>query len=378
MKTTNKETLFFYKGTKIADQAKKIAQGLECPDCEALDDFIINNSHAQNFIETVTDSCSVENLRVAAKNEDKQNSLLMIEQKMEKRMNARRRRRLVVSLSSVAAAVMFLSFCLFYPEKEGERSVVAENERSVVAPTLILSTGDVLTLEGDSMHLKKEIIAEDGVREPKINKIIIPSRYTYTVVLEDGTTVLLNAQSELSYPEKFSGGKREVFLHGEAFFNVKKGATPFIVTTDDLTVKVYGTSFTLSTDDVRGTEALLLSGSVGLEINDSGEEVLMKPNQFFEYNKTSGQYGMREVDPDNYMAWTRDSFQCDEEALSVMLDKIARWYGVRFEYPNEMIQNMKIDLKISRQSELKDILKSIEAVSGAVIIRKNNDVYVIE
>lgn len=72
----------------------------------------------------------------------------------------------------------------------------------------------------------------------------IPRGGEYVLVLSDGTTVYLNAESELMYPVKFRGNDRRVFLKGEAYFDVKRDTSkPFIVEANSLDVRVLGTEF---------------------------------------------------------------------------------------------------------------------------------------
>ena len=87
------------------------------------------------------------------------------------------------------------------------------------------------------------------------------------IMLSDGTNVQLNAGSTLSYSKDYNSGNREVFLNGEAYFNVTKNHVPFIVSTDYAQVTVLGTKFNVrSRSD--GFEAGVNEGSVEVTNND--------------------------------------------------------------------------------------------------------------
>ncbi|MBK7651224.1 MAG: FecR domain-containing protein [Flammeovirgaceae bacterium] len=97
--------------------------------------------------------------------------------------------------------------------------------------------------------------------------ITVPNGSKTEILLPDGSHVLLNAGSTLRYPERFVNDNREVYLEGEAFFNVKSSLhQKFLVKTKDLTIKVYGTSFNvMSYSDASTTETALVEGKLGLQ-----------------------------------------------------------------------------------------------------------------
>ena len=84
--------------------------------------------------------------------------------------------------------------------------------------------------------------------------------------LPDGTHVYVNAGSQLSFPAVFSGEKREVYLTGEAFFDVHKDKEhPFIVNTPDIEIMVTGTEFNVSSySDDNFTQTVLVEGAVSV------------------------------------------------------------------------------------------------------------------
>ncbi|MFR7808806.1 MAG: FecR family protein [Butyricimonas faecihominis] len=84
-------------------------------------------------------------------------------------------------------------------------------------------------------------------RETEYYTINIPYGAEYNLVLSDGSKIYLNAGSTLRYPDQFIGDKREVFLTGEAYFEVKSDSLhPFIVHASDVAIRVLGTSFNVN------------------------------------------------------------------------------------------------------------------------------------
>lgn len=103
-----------------------------------------------------------------------------------------------------------------------------------------------------------------------------------SLTLSDGTKVILNAGSKLSYPEKFNGDIREVTLSGEAFFDVTKDpGHPFIIHTGKMDIKVLGTSFNVkSYPDDQFSETTLIEGRVEVTLKDKPLDIItLKPSE---------------------------------------------------------------------------------------------------
>ncbi len=110
---------------------------------------------------------------------------------------------------------------------------------------------------------------------------------TRNVILPDGSSVLLNRHSSLSYPKRFKSDNREVQLTGEAYFEVSKDQKhPFIVQTEHINVQVLGTHFNVdayrNNPEVKTT---LLTGSVAVSNKSNSVRMILKPNEIAIYNK---------------------------------------------------------------------------------------------
>ncbi len=103
-----------------------------------------------------------------------------------------------------------------------------------------------------------------------------------TIILADGTKVILNADSKLQFPQNFSGGTREVYLTGEAFFDVTHNAKkPFIIHTDKMNIKVLGTEFNVrSYPQDSSYETTLIRGSIEVTLKDRpSDRIILKPKE---------------------------------------------------------------------------------------------------
>lgn len=110
--------------------------------------------------------------------------------------------------------------------------------------------------------------------------IYVPAGNRTNITLPDGTSVWLNANTHFQYPLAFSKESREVKLNGEAYFEVKKGTTTFIVTTDKYDIKVLGTTFSVEAyADNSDFRTILYEGSVQLYNQQHSENVILKPGE---------------------------------------------------------------------------------------------------
>jgi transmembrane sensor len=116
--------------------------------------------------------------------------------------------------------------------------------------------------------------------ESRINEITENDQQK-ELFLADGTLVVLNQNSKLEYPESFSGQQRVVKLSGEAYFNVAHNPEqPFLILTEESSVKVLGTSFNLRAyPSETFTEVEVESGKVAFSVNNSNSSLTLTANE---------------------------------------------------------------------------------------------------
>ncbi len=122
-----------------------------------------------------------------------------------------------------------------------------------------------------------------------MNQIIIPYGKRSDITLADGTHIWLNSGSQLSYPSEFKTDSREVYLSGEAFFDVKANPNkPFYVITRDIKIKVLGTRFNVSSyNEDNTTQTVLLKGKVTTGKNKIFAQTIdLMPGERMIYDKT--------------------------------------------------------------------------------------------
>lgn len=196
----------------------------------------------------------------------------------------------------------------------------------------------------------------DSASASKLNTISTPRGGEYKVTLSDGSMVMLNAGSKLTFPMGFRGAERRVYVDGEAFFRVAKDPQkPFIVTVGGNEVKVLGTQFNVSNyPESDGVETTLLEGSVNFS-NASGKEVILKPNQ--QVLSAYGKLSVKDVSAEDFNAWTKGEFLFNDVPVSVVMQKLARWYNVDVDPQSMPKKNLYI--RISRQADIDEVLDMI-------------------
>lgn len=161
-----------------------------------------------------------------------------------------------------------------------------------------------------------------------------------TIILSDGSTVTLNAESVITYPEFFTNDARELSLEGEAFFDIKKDKTrPFMVTSHKIETTVLGTSFNVNAYDSSAVSVALVSGRVKVNAapNNSSfnqSEVFLNPGERAFYNGASGEINIDSFYKKKLVAWKDGIIYLSDAGYEQVFDKLSRWYGVEFEFAN--------------------------------------------
>jgi transmembrane sensor len=201
----------------------------------------------------------------------------------------------------------------------------------------------------------------DSVEASKLNTLSTPNGGEYRVTLSDGSMVMLNAGSKLSFPTDFRGSERRVYVEGEAFFKVAKNPLkPFIVSVAGNEIKVLGTQFNVSSyPEDEGTLTTLLEGSIRFT-NANKDELVLKPNQ--QVIARHGKLDLQHVSAEDFNAWTKEEFLFNDAPLSIVMQKLARWYNVEVDVKS--IPQKNLYLKISRKADIDAVLDAISTATA--------------
>lgn len=234
--------------------------------------------------------------------------------------------------------------------------------RQVAAVALIVIAGSLFVF----------LISQKINNKPTIIEMATLEHQTDSVLLADGSTVWLNQNSKLYYPQNFKGKTRTVKLEGEAYFVVAKNAKiPFKVETQHSTITVLGTTFNVFTDTLQ-TEINLQSGKVNVQSVYTQSSVNLLPN----YKAVADKITLTKssIDNPNYLSWKTGVFVFENTPLETVVHDLNRFYKH---------QIVLIDPKPEQQftarfnnAKLDDVLE-ILSLTCNLSIEENNQTYEI-
>lgn len=292
---------------------------------------------------------------------------------------------------SYVAAVITLFIGIFFIWKEVsevkvEKIIISDNliQRGTTKAILQLSSGEEIRLGGEKnrVHKDKEggVIKEGSegkidyrkysdtahIEKIRYNNLSVPVGGEYQLVLSDGTKVWLNSKSSLKYPVKFIGKERRIFLNGEAYFEVAHNKEkPFIVETNDINLRVLGTSFNVSAytseDKVVTT---LVNGSVQLAYRDVSKKTILKPSYQSVYSKENKKVEIAKVDTYAYTSWKEGRIVFRDNTLDEILLRLGRWYDFEVVYVDKELREMKFFVNVNRYKRIGEVLEKLEKTRG--------------
>lgn len=181
------------------------------------------------------------------------------------------------------------------------------------------------------------------------------------VTLPDGTIINLNTCSRLTYPESFSGKSREVFLDGEAYFDVAHDKRhPFIVRAGELKIRVLGTKFNVNASTlVPQITATLIEGSI--EAVTGKKNILMKPNQQLKYDTSSGRVSLTELtNASREIRWTQNVWVLSDTPLLDICQRLEQQFNIKIIIMNDELIGKSFTGEFYTNESLESILKTMQ------------------
>lgn len=170
---------------------------------------------------------------------------------------------------------------------------------------------------------------------------IVVERAQYkNITLADGSTVKLNAESELHYKDGFGAEHRNVTLSGEAYFDVNKGEIPFIVDFGSASVEVLGTEFNILS---RGSETkvAVLEGRVKVQDKTDQKEVVLNAGQ--KVNFVNFELGLpMKIEYKQYPGWIYNKLILERTNLKTVCKEIERKFNVKIEFASEDLGDITV------------------------------------
>jgi len=313
--------------------------------------------------------------------------------------NNKGRRKWIVAAAAIIAGIGVATWTMWDHSKplgSAKAEVAQDIPPGGNKATLVLADGSKVELDSVSMG---QVAAQGGVRIVKqsngliayevarmaakvdlgFNTLHTPNAGQYALRLPDGTHVYVNNATELRYPVAFTGASRDVFLSGEAYFEVEHSdSKPFIVHLENQeNIEVLGTRFDIVAyrDEPNAVRTVLMDGKV--KVNFKANSVVLKPGQ-----QAVNNGGSLVVDSANIrdaIAWKNGFFCFNDASAAEILKQLSRWYDVPVRLNDESARQRRFDGRMSRDLTLRQALKILQdqqlpyaydEVSGAIVEKK--------
>lgn len=257
---------------------------------------------------------------------------------------------------------------------------------------LILSDGQIITLDqkeslveydnkGKVIINSRDTIAVTKESSPEdVNQLIMPFGRNTSVLLPDGTRAYVNSGSRLVYPSAFRGRTREVFLMGEAYFEVAPNPkTPFVVRTNYLNIVATGTVFNVSAYPAdKWIETVLVEGKVMLRENSSRlqrREIEMKPGEAVSYNRETLETSVYPVNTSDYVTWHLGYLNFHSTDLNRVVVKLERYYNIRIYLDNPLLGMRRITGKLELRDDRHRVLEVLASTAQSELFIINENTY---
>ena len=215
------------------------------------------------------------------------------------------------------------------------------------------------------------------IKELVYHSLKVPYGKRFNVVFSDGSKAYLNSGSVIRYPVKFiEDKKREVFLEGEAFFDVAENKNElFIVNSNGINVEVYGTKFNVRNySEDFNSDIVLVEGSVGIKNAEVSELTMLKPGFKGSVDKENFRVKTSKVNTKIYTSWIDGEVIFRNETFSQILKKLERLYNVTIiNNKNESLDevfNAAIDVENENIEQVLDYFNKIYNIEYQIFNNK--------
>jgi transmembrane sensor len=290
------------------------------------------------------------------------------------RKEKERRSALFRRILPYAAAVLVMlgaGLYFFHDSANREQELQAANTKQI---QLQLASGEKVNIDSSDKVIyagnvklnastKQLSFKSSASKSTALNLLVIPKTLTYRVILADGTAIMLNSSSKLRFPLHFKGPSREVYLEGEAYFEVAKNPKmPFIVHTHLTDIKVLGTTFNVSAYNQSSVTTSLLEGSVSTSAKDK-RELKLKPGMQAVYSSGDG-FSKHEFEADQVISWIGGVYNFHDTPLQDIAPIVERWFDVKVGFNSNATAGLKFTGVIDKNQSLQVFLNNLKAAAN--------------
>lgn len=333
----------------------------------------------------------------SSKNELIAEQKLLLNQRVLVSIKIAKRRKAIIRISSAAVFLVIVGIvALFNINNESDILRYAKTESRPIDSEntkLVLSGQDEIEIVSKESKIEysangtiiniDEQTASGGPTSKdgnEFNTLIVPYGKRSRLTLPDNTVVWLNSGSKLIYPVKFGSEKREVYLEGEAMFNVNHDENhPFFVLTNNLDIKVLGTTFNISAySDDTTVNTVLESGSVEIRYKSAlfaiQNKEQMVPGMMAVYNTNEKSIVQTIVNTKDFTSWKDGYVILEKSTLGSIIKRLSRYYNVKIEFDNPELQTETFSGYLDLRDSAKKVLELISEMVDIEIIQDDNTI----
>ena len=258
--------------------------------------------------------------------------------------------------------------------------ILGDNQNVEIADTEAISyskSGEEVTIGNTKLVNQKTATDQKVV----FNTLLVPYGKRSSIELADGSKVWLNSGSKLIFPAAFTQTKREVYLEGEAIFEVAHDKKhPFIVKSGEQDIEVLGTIFNISNykdDDAIST--ILKSGSVKITYHssaalNSNKDITIAPGTLATFDRSDRAVTTQHVDVAKYFSWRDGIFIFKNDSMRSIMKKVSRYYNVEIVIGDKDLAATTFSGSLDVNDTVEKVIKTIQETTKFNYTITNNKI----
>ena len=301
----------------------------------------------------------------------------------------RKKKRFKYALAMAASIALLLSTGIYFNSFHNEKDSITDfvkkthnlQNKNTEKVTLTIGKGQNVGLDeddplitysasgknvkiGNSKSLNQETVDDDKL---VYNTLVVPYGKRSKIQLSDGSIVWINSGSRLVYPAVFKKDRREVYIEGEAIFEVvHNDKQPFVVLSENQQIEVLGTVFNVNNyPDENSAFTVLKSGSVQISYGDSTAEnydkdLKISPGTFAGYNKVTDKMSSKKVEVNRYFSWREGIFIFKNDDLKTIMRRLSRYYDMDIKIENEKLASQTFSGYLDLKDDIEEVIETIK------------------
>ncbi|MCL3780761.1 FecR family protein [Prolixibacteraceae bacterium JC049] len=223
-----------------------------------------------------------------------------------------------------------------------------------------------------------QLMMKETEAETQFTTFTSPKGQISSLTLFDGTHIVLNSQSSVTYSNKYNNKERFIELSGEAFFDVAKNkALPFKLVAEGSEVTVLGTQFNVKAyPNDTYTETVLVEGKVAFKHGVKND--FLKPNQMIQVDRRTGTLLKREVNAKVYTSWMKGKTYFNDQKLEDVLTCLERWFEVEIIYEQDKTREYRFTGFVDKTKSLRYNLFLIKQTNKIDYIQNENQIIIMK